>query len=48
MTEAVLLGTVCVRLGGRKLIWDSDTMTVTNMPQANQYLHYDYRPGWTL
>jgi len=48
MTEAVLLGTVCVRLGGRKLIWDSDAMTVTNMPEANQYLDYDYRAGWTL
>ncbi|MCF7972948.1 MAG: Gfo/Idh/MocA family oxidoreductase [Phycisphaerae bacterium] len=48
MTEAVLLGTVCVRVGGRKLLWDSDAMTVTNMPQANQYLHYDYRAGWAL
>jgi hypothetical protein len=48
MTEAVLLGTVCVRAGGEKLIWDSDNMKVTNLPEANQYLHYEYRQGWTL
>jgi len=48
MTEAVLLGTVCVRMGGRKLIWDSDNMKVTNLPEANKYLHYEYRQGWTL
>jgi predicted dehydrogenase len=48
MTEAVLLGTVCVRVGGEKLIWDSDNMKVTNLPEANEYLHYEYREGWTL
>ena len=48
LTEAVLLGTVCVRMGGRKLIWDSENMKVTNLPEANKYLHYEYRKGWTL
>jgi predicted dehydrogenase len=48
MTEAVLLGTVCVRVGGEKLIWDSDNMKITNLSEANKYLHYDYRQGWTL
>jgi predicted dehydrogenase len=48
MTEAVLLGTVCVRVGGEKLIWDSENMKVTNLPEANQYLRYEYRQGWTL
>ena len=48
LTEAVLLGTVCVRLGGRKLIWDSANMKVINVPEANDYLHYEYRPGWSL
>ncbi len=48
LTEALLLGTVSVRLDGKKLNWDSRNMKVTNVPEANEYLHYEYRPGWTL
>ncbi len=48
LTEAVLLGTVSVRLGGRKLLWDSPNLKVTNVPEANKLLHYEYRQGWTL
>lgn len=48
LTEAVLLGTVSVRMGGRKLIWDSANLKVTNVPEANKYIHYQYRDGWTL
>jgi predicted dehydrogenase len=48
LTEAVLLGTVCVRAGGKRLLWDSKNLKVTNVPEANQYLHYEYRKGWTL
>lgn len=48
LTEAVLLGTVCVRIGGRKLIWDSENMKFKNAPGANKYLHYEYRQGWAL
>jgi len=48
MTEAVLLGTVCVRAGGGKLLWDSQAMRITNRPEANDHLHYAYREPWTL
>jgi len=48
LTEAVLLGALCVRLGGRKLIWDSTQLKIVNFPDANALLHYAYRPGWTL
>ena len=48
LTEAVLLGTVCVRSGGQRLLWDSAKLKVTNSDQANEYLHYKYREGWTL
>ncbi len=48
LTEAVLLGSVCIRLGGEKLLWDAVNLKVTNVPEANQYLHYQYRDGWTL
>lgn len=48
LTEAVLLGTVSVRLGGKKLIWDSENLKVTNSAEATALLHYEYRPGWSL
>jgi predicted dehydrogenase len=48
LTEAVLLGTVCVRMGGKRLLWDSANLKVTNLPEANEYLHYEYRKSWTL
>jgi len=48
LTEAVLLGSVCVRLGGEKLVWDSASFKVTNVAEANGYLHYKYREGWEL
>ena len=48
LTEAVLLGTVCVRMGGGKLYWDSENLKVTNSSEANHLLHYEYRRGWSL
>lgn len=48
LTEAVLLGTVSVRLGGVKLIWDAANLKVANVPEANGLLHYEYRKGWSL
>jgi len=48
LTEALLLGTICVRMGGQRLVWDSENLKITNVPRANQYLHYEYRKGWTL
>ena len=48
LTEAVLLGSLCVRLGGEKLLWDSAQLKITNAAEANQLLHYRYRPGWSL
>ena len=48
LTEAVLLGMVCVRNGGDKLYWDSANLKVTNDADANRYLHYEYRKGWEL
>jgi predicted dehydrogenase len=48
LTEAVLLGSVCIQRGGEELAWDSAGMKVTNVPEANELLHYKYRPGWSL
>ncbi|HVM47312.1 MAG TPA: Gfo/Idh/MocA family oxidoreductase [Candidatus Acidoferrum sp.] len=46
MTEAILLGTVAIRLPGQKLDWDSARMKVTNVAAANEYLRRHYREHW--
>jgi len=48
LTEAVLLGSLCVRLGGDELVWDSEKMAVKNSPEANELLQYKYREGWSI
>ncbi|MGH7592934.1 MAG: Gfo/Idh/MocA family protein [Gemmatimonadales bacterium] len=49
LTETMLLGIVALRAGqGRKIRYDADTMTITNLPDANQYLKPGYRPGWEV
>ena len=48
LTEAVLLGSVCIRNGGDKLTWDSANLKITNDSDANKFLHYEYRKGWSL
>jgi len=47
LTEAVLLGVVSYR-SGQKLQWDAENLKVTNSPEAQQYVHKEYRKGWTL
>src|SRR5262249_55797904 len=45
MTEAILLGTVGIRVPGQKLEWDHASMKVKNYPEANRYLRRRYRQG---
>ncbi len=47
ITDAVNLGTVALR-AGRKVLFDSAAMQITNAPEANRYLRREYRPGWEL
>ena len=47
LTEFILLGNVAIR-AGKKLEWDGPNMKFTNAPEAEKYLHYKYREGWTL
>jgi len=46
LTEVMLLGVVSLKTGGKKLLYDSANMRVTNVPEANQYLSRQYRTGW--
>ena len=46
MTEAILLGTVAIRVPGQKLEWNHRRMKVTNYADANRFLQRKYRAGW--
>lgn len=48
LTEAVLLGNVSYRAGGKRLDWDSAALRAPNVPEADAFLRREYRAGWTL
>ncbi|MDQ1255759.1 MAG: hypothetical protein QG656_353 [Candidatus Hydrogenedentes bacterium] len=47
LTEVALLGNVAKRVNAR-ILWDAANLTVTNLPEANQYIRTNYREGWSL
>ncbi|HOD80113.1 MAG: Glucose--fructose oxidoreductase precursor [Planctomycetes bacterium ADurb.Bin126] len=47
IADAVNLGTVALRTG-RKVLFDSSQMRITNVGEANRLLAREYRPGWVL
>ncbi len=46
----MLLANIAVRMQEQntKLQWDGEKMEFTNLPEANKYIHKEYRPGWSL
>jgi predicted dehydrogenase len=54
LAEAVLLGNVALRpemkekMNRTKLLWDGPNLKITNVPEANKFLHREYRQGWSL
>jgi len=54
LTETVLLGNIALRneikekLGGEVMTWDPVKYSFTNMSEADQFLHCEYREGWIL
>jgi hypothetical protein len=48
LTETVLLGTIAIRYPEQKLDWDSETMAITNLSEANRYVTKHYRKGWEV
>ena len=47
LTELVLLGNLAVRTG-QTIEWDSANMSCKNLPEADPFIHREYRKGWTL
>lgn len=48
LTEMVVMGNLAMLNPGKTLQWDGENMRVTNVPEANEYVHRIYREGWTL
>jgi predicted dehydrogenase len=48
MTEAILLGTVALRMPNVKLEWEHEKLRFTNQSEANKYLRRNYRKGWAV
>ena len=46
LTEAVLLGSVAIRLAGETLRWDPERLTIAGPSSANDLLTKPYREGW--
>jgi hypothetical protein len=45
----MLLGVVALRTGqGRRINYDGEAGKITNVSQANQYLHREPRKGWLI
>jgi len=48
LTEALLLGVVANRFPGRKLMWDAENVSVTNLKEANALLKRTPRDGFQV
>ena len=50
LTEIMLLTNVAVAAQqvNKILEYDAENMKITNLPEANDYFHYEYRKGWKL
>ena len=47
MTELIQLGNAAVS-AGEPVEYDTLSGKIVNLPDANRFLHRDYRPGWKL
>ena len=47
ISDAVNLGAVALR-AGKKVLFDSDKMKISNAADANKFLYREYREGWEL
>jgi hypothetical protein len=48
ISDAINLAAISLRLGGRRLLWDSGKAKITNVSEANRFLTREYRPSWEL
>jgi predicted dehydrogenase len=47
LTETILLGNVAIRVG-KRIDWDPVNLRARDLSAADQYIHREYRKGWTI
>ncbi len=47
LTEIGLLGSVAFRTG-KRIEWDASRLRAKGVPEADRFIHHDYRKGWKL
>lgn len=47
LSEMCALGNVAKRVDSR-IEWDAESLRVTNIPEANRWVRWEYREGWSL
>ncbi len=49
LTETILIGNLALRVQeGRRIEWDAKNLTSPNIEEVNQFVHREYREGWSL
>lgn len=49
LTETILVGNLAIRSAeGSRIEWDAKNLKCTNMPEVNQFVHREYREGWSI
>jgi predicted dehydrogenase len=48
LTELALLGNLAKRFPEQELTWDNESMSVTNLDEAREWIKRPYRKGWSL
>jgi len=48
LSEIALLGVLSLRLGGKKVFWDSKNMKAIGLPEADQFIREPVRKGWEM
>lgn len=49
LTETILVGNLAMRAGeGQRIEWDAEKLMSTNVPEVNQFVQREYRPGWEI
>jgi hypothetical protein len=50
LTELMMLGNIAILTQEHNTVleWDSKQFKFTNLDSANELLHYNYSPGWTI
>ena len=47
LTEGLLVGFLALRTG-KRIDWDSKTMKAKGCPEADQFIHPEFRKGWQI